>query len=367
MRLNPLSAIQDINPYPCYASITEHTPLYFDEELNLWVAADAKSINEVITCKQMQVRPLRQQIHPELNNTAAGDVFRQLIRMREGEYQQQMKSLIASALSAQNLDHVFALSKELTKKQLDQNNDINGLLFSVPIGVLSLLCGFVPKDIPGLITLIADFVLCIPATVSTSQQQQASRAAKKLLDIFEFEINQAKNGMLLTTLLQLATEEGLQNNLSLIANSIGLFSQTYEATAGLIGNCLLNISQQPEALVFNDLDSYVEEVSRFDPPIQNTRRFAVESFNFQGHDIKQDETILLLIAAANRDPAVNHQPHDFILNRKQASNFTFGYGHHKCPGADLAKAISCGVIDSLYEYQSNYLITYHQEMRAFPC
>ena len=151
---------------------------------------------------------------------------------------------------------------------------------------------------------------------------------------------------------------GWDNLNAILANLIGILSQTYEATAGLIGNGIVTLSTQENLFknIRNDTSmviDFVEEVARFDPPIQNTRRFVRQTTNVAGIELKTGEAILLVLAAASRDPQVNNSPKDFILNRSDRRLFGFGYGRHACPGQKLACSISSMAIKYLLESELN--------------
>ncbi|HNB28715.1 MAG TPA: cytochrome P450, partial [Alphaproteobacteria bacterium] len=76
------------------------------------------------------------------------------------------------------------------------------------------------------------------------------------------------------------------------------------------------------------------------PPIHNTRRYVAEDCLLAGQALKAGDAILVVLAAANRDPAANPQPHAFDPERAQPICFTFGHGAHACPGARIAVTLA---------------------------
>ncbi|EFL20128.1 cytochrome P450 [Streptomyces sp. C] len=96
-----------------------------------------------------------------------------------------------------------------------------------------------------------------------------------------------------------------------------------------------------------DVDAMVREVVRYDAPIQNTRRFAAEPFTHAGSTVEPGQQVLVLLAAANRDPAVNPDPHTLSPGRVNPAVFTFGAAAHRCPGAELATALAGAVVTEL--------------------
>jgi cytochrome P450 len=159
---------------------------------------------------------------------------------------------------------------------------------------------------------------------------------------------------LLGLVQQEADTVGWNNSPAILANSIGLLSQTYDATAGLIGNSIVAFLTQPklEETVRGEpsaIAALVHEVSRFDPPVQNTRRFVVQSTSIAGIDLAAGDTVLLSLAAASRDPQANPRPDEFLLERDDRRVFAFGHGVHACPGQALALSIAVAGISALLQ------------------
>ena len=94
------------------------------------------------------------------------------------------------------------------------------------------------------------------------------------------------------------------------------------------GHCRANPGLAPGA---------VEEVLRYDPPVQLLMRVAGEDLSVGGTTVPSGSVVLLLLAAASRDPAVNEEPDRFDIGRTQLRHLAFGFGAHFCLGAPLAR------------------------------
>ncbi|MEU3405616.1 cytochrome P450 [Streptomyces sp. NPDC006670] len=149
---------------------------------------------------------------------------------------------------------------------------------------------------------------------------------------------------LLRELVVAAERSGRPDPGPLLSNAIGFLSQTYDATAGLIGNTLVALARGADT---PDTGALVREVVRYDAPVQNTRRFAAEPFTHAGSTVEPGQQLLVLLAAANRDPAVNPDPHALSPGRVNPAVFTFGAGAHRCPGGELATALATAVVTEL--------------------
>ena len=130
-------------------------------------------------------------------------------------------------------------------------------------------------------------------------------------------------------ILGLLTGEKQTNEL-IICNVVGLFIQCYDAGRGLLCNSLLNLVKYGAGRK-TDWNKLVTETLRYDPPVHNTRRIAVNDISIGRHTIKAGETILVVLAAANLDENVFANPHQFDLMRGNNDlHLTFGLGGHNC-------------------------------------
>jgi cytochrome P450 len=135
---------------------------------------------------------------------------------------------------------------------------------------------------------------------------------------------------------------GRLNHFDLITTAVSLLVAGHETTVCLINNGMLTLLRQPEILTRLRLDSdlapsLVEELLRFDPPVQFMRRKALEDIDIARVRIPKGANMVLLVASGNRDPKRFTDPDRFDPDRKNNQNFGFGAGLHACLGAWLAR------------------------------
>jgi cytochrome P450 len=116
----------------------------------------------------------------------------------------------------------------------------------------------------------------------------------------------------------------------------------HETTVNLIANAVLAMLRHPEHWAALGRDpsrapAIVEETLRYDPPVQLVGRIAGEDMSIGGVDVPRGETMMLLLAAAHRDPAVTERPDEFDPTRATIRHLAFGLGPHFCLGAPLAR------------------------------
>ncbi|GLZ38374.1 cytochrome P450 [Actinokineospora sp. NBRC 105648] len=325
------------DPYPAYARLVAERPFGLDDT-GLWIAASAAAVEAVLTAPAGRVRPAAEPVPRGIVGTPAGAVFGGLARMTDGAPQARLKSALLKALGTVDAARVEALAHTAAHAARTADE----LQFDVPARVVATLLGLDAGQSAEAAALIGDFVRCIPATATTQDNTAAAAAAEKLLGLLGPHLRDDSDS-LLGALVRAA---GAAESPLLPANAVGLLSQTFDATAGLIGNTLLALAREPEP---DDLTAFVTEVARHDAPIQNTRRFTAEDTDVLGHHLPAGSAVLVLLAAANRDPAANPDPHVFRPGRERTKIYTFGLGAHRCPGQVLATAIAVGVVRAVRE------------------
>ncbi|MFF0225893.1 cytochrome P450 [Streptomyces sp. NPDC004629] len=332
----PSTAATHPDPYPFYADLVADQPFGYDTGSGLWVAAGAAAVSEVLAHPACRVRPSTEPVPRGILGTPAGDVFGELVRMTDGAPQVRRKRVLLGALSTITAEQVVALATEQAGKATDWTD----LQFGVPARVVATVLGL-GGDIPAeAARLIGEFVRCVPPSATAEDQAAAAAAAARLLDLLGPYLR-AGSGGLIGELVRLSARDDRPETAPLPANVIGLLSQTYDATAGLVGNTLLALARHGQP---DDLAAFVAEVVRHDAPIQNTRRSVATTTTIAGHEVPAGSTILLLLAAANRDPMANPDPHAFRPGRADPQVFTFGQGAHRCPGHAMAAAITIGAV-----------------------
>jgi cytochrome P450 len=329
---DPLAAVTHADPYPYYADLVARRPLQRDDVLGLWVAAGAAAVTAVLTSELGRVRPAAEPVPRALLGSPAGEIFGHLVRMNDGAAHVRLKPGVSARLAALDPARVAAeagawalhLAGELEPAARAER--VTDFAFRLPAYVVASLLGVAPPALAATAEWTGDFVRCLAAAPTPAQLDRGRAAAGELARLV--------GGLL--------RREAID---AVVANAVGYLSQSYEATAGLIGNTLVALGRQPQLRerVGSDaglLHRVVREVVRHDPPVQNTRRFVAADGLVAGQAMKAGEAVLVVLAAANRDPSVNADPDRFDPLRRERQAYTFGVGAHACPGEALATAIA---------------------------
>lgn len=159
--------------------------------------------------------------------------------------------------------------------------------------------------------------------------------------MFELRRKEPRDDLL--TLLVQAEEAGDRlTPEELRANTSLLFAAGHETTINLIGNGLWSLHKNPSqwAAIRDDpslIPNAVEEILRYELPVQMVARMASEPIGFGGTDVAPGTPIIALLGAANRDPAEYPDPDRMDVTRERLKPLSFGGGIHFCIGAQLAR------------------------------
>jgi cytochrome P450 len=352
--LDPIAAVSHADPYPYYADLVAHRPFSRDGTLGLWVASGAAAVTAVLTSAACRVRPPAEPVPPALAGSSAGAIFGHLVRMNDGARHDALKAAVTATLDALARPRVEDAARRwapiLVRAAAPHEHPerLSELASSLTAHVVASLLGAPPDVVPDAARWTADFVGALAPGADAAQLERGTAAAGHLLALGHAVVSSGTGG-LLPALARHAAGQDLE---AIVANALGFLSQAHDATTGLIGNALVTLARRPgiRAAVLADRDrlsAVVGEVARHDAPVQNTRRFVAEDTAIAGVRIPAGETILVVLAAANRDPAANTEPDRFDPARPAPRTFTFGVGPHACPGAAFATTLAAAAIDTL--------------------
>ncbi|EIK68931.1 putative cytochrome P450 oxidoreductase [Pseudomonas synxantha BG33R] len=357
--MTPFEAATHVDPYVYYSCLRQQRELLFDADLGVWIASGAGVVQAILEHPDCLVRPLHEPIPAALGQGAAGHIFGRLMRMNEGAQHQCPRGVIEPILASMGTQNIAGLVAQVVETFDISGDNPNEWMFTLPVSVIATLIGFTSSQLQEVAQLTRDFVACLSPLSDEAQLGKAHCAAARLSQMLQALLNNDDKGSgVLGRLYSDYDASAWEDDDALIANLIGLLSQTCEATAGLIGNSLIALQRKPE--LFEGMQAtptlvaeWVAEVARHDSPVQNTRRFVARRCKIGDSVLEAGDTILLLLAAANRDPCANPDPDSFLLKRAQRRTFSFGSGRHQCPGQPLALAIASEVISAFLHRKPN--------------
>jgi cytochrome P450 len=349
-----LTAAAHPDPYPYYAALLAYRPIYREHRLGLWVALGAREVTEVLSSAALRVRPQAEPVPAVIDGTPAGEIFGNLVRMNDGPRHARAKAAIGACLAAIDITHVAAIARREAAAlartlALQHRQGLGRFNFALPVRVVAQAIGLSEETAGRCAALVGDFVRCLSPLSGPEEIAQSNRAAASLLEILR---DAWRHNSGLSPHADRLRDLGVSESDAVIANLVGFMSQTYEATAGLLGNTLLALANHAHLcrrIAGDDalLQRVIEEAARYDPSVHNTRRYVAEDCVIAGEAMKSGDQILVVLAAANRDPAHCDRPHVFDPDRADRRSFTFGVGRHACAGQAIATTIAAAGIQAL--------------------
>ncbi len=345
-----VAAVCHPDPYPFYAGLVGRG-LAPDPRLGLWIAASAAAATAVLDCDAARVRPPAEPVPVGLRGTSVGDLFGRLVRMTDGPDQRRMKGVIAAALAAVDraavtpaFDIAIAARLAPAPVRLD-GRMLDGVVADLPAFAVAALLGVPAARLADAAPLVAAFVRAIGPGAAAEAVLAGTAAIERLRALLAAVADAGILGRLQADAAAAGCDPA-----AVAANVLGLLSQSFEATAALIGNALLAVVREPAARALAGdparLDDVVAEVLRHDPPVQNTRRYLADDAVLDGRAVPAGAAILVVLAAAGRDPAMHPDPDRFDPDRRRRL-YTFGLGRHACPGDRIAAWIAAAALPPL--------------------
>lgn len=227
---------------------------------------------------------------------------------------------------------------------------VQAFAFPLPVLVVSEILGFPPEDREQVRLWTTDVALPFFLALSMDARQKWARAEQAAKEFGAYarallrDRKQRPRDDLLTAMVQAEHRGDFLNEDEVVANTVLLMIAGHETTSNLLANGLLAFLRHPEQIDLlrrqPDLSaSAVEECLRYDPPVTATVRWVKEDLELAGQSITAGQKLLLVLAAANRDPEQFHAPDQFDIARRVTpqQHTAFAVGTHYCLGAPLAR------------------------------
>ncbi|MEX0349746.1 MAG: cytochrome P450 [Paracoccaceae bacterium] len=339
--------VQD--PYPFYARMRADGPLVYWEEYGKVAAFSHEAVQTLL-----KDRRFGREIPPELVTEGPSHLAAWLaveahsLLDAEPPRHTRLRALVLRAFTSRAIGDlapgIEALCHELIDAFPEGEFDLlDAYCTQVPVITICRLLGVPENMAPDLLRWSHAMVAMYQAGRTRATEDSAAQAATEFSTFLRGYIEKRRTDPRddLITRLIAAEEEGTKLSTDeLIGTCILLLNAGHEATVHAIANgvkTLLETGTPAAALTPDAIDSTVEEIMRYDPPLHMFSRYAYEDVTLFDHTFRRGDEVALLLGAANRDPAVWSQPDMFDPSRAILTNTSFGGGLHFCVGAPLAR------------------------------
>jgi len=372
---NPLSPHTYTNPYPTYALLRTKDPVHWSPLMESWVLSRYEDVDTVLRDHKRfssDARNRRSARRRQTSVTAPNEPPSMLFS--DPPDHTRLRALVNKAFIPQAIEALKPRIRAIAEELLNQIQDpaacdvIETIAYPLPVIVMAELLGVPPQHRAQFKLWSDQRSRLLEPTITASEIQVAIQAAREFdayfLDVINARRKEPRDDLISTLVAAEEAGDKLTQGELLVMLRLLLIAGN-ETTTNLIGNGLLALLRHPDQLqALRDdpgrMPAAVEEVVRYDGPVQVDGRTAVEDMEIKGRHIQKGQSIIVLIGSANHDPDVFRHPEQLDITRKEASHIAFGRGIHHCLGAPLARLEGRIAFEAILErFADIHLLTDH--------
>jgi len=365
------------DPYPTYARLREAAPVYWSPLFQQRLATRGELVTEIartweifssVGWDSFFLSQLPDDLRPQIPTVI--DHFRTVnISTQDPPVHTRLRRLLSKAFTPRRIatleDKVRARAEGLVDDLGDGNGEgvvsfdlIESLAYPLPVAVIGELYGVGDSD-------HADLKRWSKAVVAYTGSSVAHPHLARELDVALAEFRAYLRALvaerrrrprddLLSDLVDAVDGGDRLNEDELVATSINLLFAGHETTTNLIGNGTLSLLRHPDQLATlrrhpELLPGAVEELLRYDSPVQRVRRITTCDIVIGGRDIPKGTPVTAFLGSANRDPDQWDRPDELDVTRPDVFPMSFGGGPHYCIGAALARLEGRIAFETLFD------------------
>ena len=360
---NPLSRQTAQDPYPVYAALRDRDPVHRSALMNAWMFTRHADIDTILRDhRRFSNDPRKGTLSSRQRAGLPADEEFTMLFLDPPDHK-RLRALVNKAFTPKAVNALEPHIRSLLGTLLDEIDDPAGfdLMQAVaqplPVIVIAEMLGVPPEDRAQFKIWSDQRARTLEPSIDARERALAETANKSLNDYFRPIIEErraAPQDDIVSALAQAEEEGDRLTELEMLNMLRLLLIAGNETTTNLIGNGVLALLRNPDQMqrLRDDpslIPSAVDELLRFDSPVQTDFRRALEDCEVNGFPLKKRDNIVLLLGAANRDPDVFDDPDRLDVGRGDRSHLSFGRGIHHCIGAPLARLEGRVVLEMLLE------------------
>ncbi len=368
------------DPYPAFAAARAAAPVQWHAELGLWLAFTHAEAGAVL--RDRRLGRIWRDREPAERFGSFNLIHRNAILEMEPPDHTRLRRLISTAFARGHVERLLPWVQELARELVDglvARSDgsepvdvLSGMAEELPVAVIAELLGVPHADRPLLRPWSNAIVKMYEYGRTAAVEDAAERAAAEFVAYLRELAGRRRRAPgedLLSHLVSVRDADGDRlTEDELVTTCILLLNAGHEATVNVSGNGLLALLQHPDQLarLREDpglLPTAVEELMRYDSPLQLFERTATEEVGIGGVTVARGQRIAALLGSANRDPAVFADPDALDVGRSPNPQISFGAGVHFCIGAPLARVELQATFGALLERTSRLELGYPARRR----
>jgi cytochrome P450 len=324
------------DPYPHYSELRETQPVFYHKERQRWLVTRYEDV----------VRVLRDDVAFSAEQGMASTML-----VTDPPEHTRLRGLVGKAFTPRSVSALAPRIERIVDDLIDGFGDAGGIdaiaqfAYPLPITVIAEMLGVEPERQAFFREASEKIAVALGPITDPQTGLRAMEGRSQLIEYFEELIPKRRaepRDDLISALVQLEQQGDALSHGELLAMLLILLVGGHETTVNLIANGLLALLRNPEQFeqVANEDGierTAVEEFLRYDSPVQYSGRIARHDTEIAGVPIRSGQQVRVILAAANRDPAIFEDPGTLDLRRDPNPNIAFGTGIHMCLGAPLAR------------------------------
>ena len=367
---DPFAAGFTDNPYPQYATMRRQAPVY-QHPFGFWLLTSYDDVSLLLRVPGLSVEDdnvapdnaMRQLREALLGDAAPQETAALSMLDRDPPDHTRLRKLVSKAFTPRAIQALQPRITALVDGMLDEIaaqgtvDLVDALAFPLPFSVIAEMLGAPPADHDRIRQLTGTVVRSLEP-VNDPELMRAILAADDELSGIAAEMIAWKRANpaddLLTALIQAEDDGDALTDDELVAQTLLLYIAGHETTVNLIAGGALALLRHPGQLELLRADpalvgNAVEEMLRYDSPVQASRRITLEPITVGGTTIPAGAFVMVSLGSANRDERFWGPDADELrLDRENArQHVSFGAGHHHCLGASLARLEAAIAVEHL--------------------
>jgi len=351
VEFNPMDPAFIEDPYPTYHLLRSEDPVHHNP-LGFWVLTRYDDVVAALRDPRLIKEPIAAFVAARTGAPAPAGGLSMLDR--DPPDHTRLRGLVNKAFTPRVVEKLRPDIQDVVDGLLAKVQDTHSMdlmeefAFPIPVIVICQMLGVPVEDRERFKKWGLDIARGLDAIMlppDSDVVRRSTQSRQELAEYFRQLIAQRRSSPRDDLLSGLIAAEEAGDKLSeteLLATCILLLVAGHETTVNLIGNGTLALLRHPEQLRrLRDepglIGSAVEELLRYDGPVQRTARIPSEDLTIAGHTIPKGDMVLPFIGAADRDPAQFPDPDRLDLGRADNRHIAFGWGIHFCIGAPLAR------------------------------
>lgn len=346
------------DPYPLYARMRAESPI-FDAGNNLWFTFSHRAANSLLRAKHVSSDERRSNFYRA--SLADGELPQHIVDREPSMLfldppdHERLRSLVNSAFTQRTVEQLIPRVQQRTTALLDAMPTsepidlVEHLAYPLPVAIICELLGIPESDHEQFGSWSRDLTKGLdPSAIRSDEDEESIIKAEADLQAYTADLMAGRRDHpgddLISALLAARDGEDRLTESELISLVVLLLVAGHETTVNLIGNGAVALLQNREQLTRWQADpsmakTAVDELLRYDSPVQIGMRVTVEPTEIEGVTIPAFDQVLTLLGAANRDPEMFENPNQLDLGRANAArHMSFGGGIHHCLGMALARS-----------------------------